>query len=262
MESYTPWTVTGNNIFEAWRDGKGNCQPGNGNDTGANLVEAMSSLSEPVLGGLQSMKFDFDNDGLVPNPCNNMNPEARPYKYSKIEAQVATLPSGIGSNWTVGGVKALSVPFYGQAGNATTESLWVQLQDTSKGYGTKVFYGAFAGETLDDFNEAAWHEWFIDLADFNVDLEHIVSITIGIGTEGSAVPGGSGSLFFDEIRLYAPTCVPSRATPAFALVDYAPEGAPDCKVDYKELAIMTRDWLQSDQTITPEAISPGPVLFY
>jgi len=261
METYTPWTVAGDNIFEAWRDGQGNCAPGNGNDTGSTLTEAMSSLSEPVLGGLQSMKYEFDNDGTVYSVCT-MTQVTVPYKYSRIEAQVATLPSSIGTDWTVGGVKALRVPFYGQAGNSTADPFWVQLQDGTKGYGTKVFYGTFAGESLADFNEASWHEWFIDLAEFNVDLTNVVSIVIGIGNEDGSGAQGSGTLYLDEIRLYAPTCVPSRSTAAFAKVDYAPEGNRDCVVDYKELAVMTRDWLQSDQTITLEAISTGPVLSY
>ena len=258
MESYTPWTTPNNNIFETWLDGFGDCA-GSGNDTGAVLTEN----ADPVLGGIQSMKYEFDNDGTVFSPCDSAQIGGR-LKYSKAEVQTSDLPSGIGSDWTVGGVRALYVPFYGQAGNATTESLWVQLQDGSKGYGDKVFYGAYEGESLDDFNEASWHDWYIDLADFGVDLGNVVSITLGIGkvgTEGETA-FGSGTLYFDEIRVYGPSCVPSRSTAAFAKVDYAPEGAADCKVDYKELEVMTRDWLQSDRTITPEAISPGPVAWY
>jgi len=221
----------------------------------------LTENADPVLGGVQSMKYEFDNDGTVFSPCDSAQ-ESGHLKYSKIEVQTSDLPSGFGSDWTIGGVKALRVPFYGLAANATTESLWVQLQDGSKGYGTKAFYGDYEGESLDDFNEPSWHDWYIDLADFDVDLGNVVSITLGIGDETKATAFGSGTLYFDEIRVYGPSCVPSRSTAAFALLDYAPEGNEDCKVDYKELEVMTRDWLQSDRTISPEAIATGPVLWY
>jgi len=257
MESYVIWSnPVGPHIFVAWRDGFGDCE-GSGNDTGAVLTENPT----PVLAGVQAMKYEFDNDGTVYSPCT-MGLVTGRHMYSRIEAQTATLPSGIGSDWTIDGVKALYVPFYGTPGNATTESLWVQLQDADKGYGTKVYYGTYEGESLDDFAEESWHHWYIDLADFDVDLSNVVSIVIGIGDESKDTAYGSGTLYFDEIRLYTPTCVPSRSSAAFALVDYAPEGNQDCVVDYKELAVMTRDWLQSDMTITPEAISPGPVAWY
>jgi len=239
MESYVIWSnPAGPHIFSAWRDGFGDCTTGNGNDTGSVLTENAS----PVLGGVQSMKYDFDNDGTVYSPCT-MGLVTGRHLYSRIEAQTATLPSGIGSDWTIEGVKALSIPFHGQAGNATTESLWVQLQDGAKGYGEKVFYGTYEGESLDDFDEESWHEWNIDLADFDVDLNDVVSIVIGIGNEDQTGAHGSGTLFLDELRLYAPTCVPSHRSAAFAKVDYAPKGNPDCVVNYKELEVMAGEWL-------------------
>ncbi|MHC4743522.1 MAG: LamG-like jellyroll fold domain-containing protein [Planctomycetota bacterium] len=233
MESYTPWTMPGNNIFEAWRDGEGNCIEGNGNDTGSTVTENMDASF--VLGGLQSMKYEFDNDGLVYSPCTMTN-TPRPYLYSRIEAQVATLPSGIGANWTVDGVKALQINFMGQLGNSTTEPLWVQLQDSSKTYGTKVFYGDQEGETIADMNNPSWHQWDIDLADFNVNLTNVVSIVIGIGNEGSATPGGSGTIYIDEIRLYTPRCMPNRAKPEADFDN-------SCQVDYPDVAELFEAWL-------------------
>jgi len=251
MESYVIWSnPAGPHIFVAWRDGFGDCSTGSGNDTGAVLTEVPS----PALGGIQSMKYEFDNDGTVYSPCT-MGLVTGRLKYSRIEAQTATLPSGIGSDWKVGGVKALYVPFYGQAGNATTESLWVQLQDGAKGYGEKVFYGTYEGESLDDLADESWHEWYIDLADFDVDLSNVVSIVIGIGDEAAKDTAfGSGTLYFDEMRLYVPRCVPSRHSEEFARLDFAPLGAPDCIVNYKELDVMADDWLLTDALETGELL--------
>ena len=51
-----------------------------------------------------------------------------------------------------------------------------------------------------------WTEWIIPLqvlADQGVDLTNVDRIAIGLGTRGNmTIPGGSGKMFFDDIRLY------------------------------------------------------------
>jgi len=52
---------------------------------------------------------------------------------------------------------------------------------------------------------SSWTEWNIDLKDFSgqgVDLTDVNSITIGFGDPISSQAGGSGKMFFDDIRLY------------------------------------------------------------
>ena len=53
-----------------------------------------------------------------------------------------------------------------------------------------------------------WTQWTIDLsafADQGVDLADVDRIAIGLGTEGNdTTPGGSGKMYFDDIRLYRP----------------------------------------------------------
>ena len=241
FEIYTNWNVPGDNIFETWRDGFGNCSPGNGNSTGSIATENPDPPG-PALDG-QSMKYDFDSDGTVLNPCS-MSQVPIPNLYSKVEAQTALLPSGIGSDWAGTGAKALQLSFHGQAGNAMTEPLWVQLKDAG-GYGTKAFYGDFAGESLADFNEASWHVWDIDLGDFGVNLGNVVSIVIGIGDEDSAVPGGSGTLYIDDVRLYSPRFMTDRLTPRPA--DYVFDGI----VNYLDMIVMIEDWLMTDYLHAP-----------
>ena len=200
MESYTPWTVPGNNIFEIWEDGFGDCTGRNGNLTGSMVTEN----PEPVLGGDQSMRFDYDNDGEVFNPCTMMM-QSIPYRYSKAEAQIAELPSGIGPNWSPCGTTQLVVNFYGQAGNEVeqVDPLWVEIKDAA-GNSAKVVYGDRQGEYPQRLTEASWHEWVIDMGEFaedGVDVTDVASIAIGVGSEGATAPGGSGTLYFDEIRL-------------------------------------------------------------
>jgi len=100
-----------------------------------------------------------------------------------------------------------------------------------------------------------WTEWNIDLKDFldqGVDLSNVNSITIGIGDEDNPQPGGSGQMFFDDIRLYQPRYVPGKATPLKA--DFTGDGI----VDDDDLEIMLNDWLLGDYTVYPTP--PGPAV--
>ncbi|MBN2136269.1 MAG: hypothetical protein JW720_00530 [Sedimentisphaerales bacterium] len=242
FETYVLWSEPGNHVFEIWLDGIGNCDLENGNDTGA-IVTEHKDPPGPVLEGAQSMKYDFDNDGMVLNPCNSTI-EPRTYLYSRTEAQVAALPSGITSDWESKGVKAMEINFHGTAANALTESLWVRLKDSS-GYGAKVFYGDAPGENITDVNEESWHVWDINLADLTVDLADVVSITIAIGDEEAAAPGGSGTIYIDDIRLYIPRFMPEKLTPRPA--DYDFDGDINCN----DLMIMIEDWLVTDYYTQP-----------
>jgi hypothetical protein len=53
-----------------------------------------------------------------------------------------------------------------------------------------------------------WMEWVIPLqsfADQGINLTNVDRIAIGLGTRGNmTIPGGSGKMYFDDIRLYQP----------------------------------------------------------
>jgi hypothetical protein len=51
---------------------------------------------------------------------------------------------------------------------------------------------------------SVWTEWVIDLkafADQGVDLTKVKALTLGIGDKSNPAPGGSGKMYFDDIRL-------------------------------------------------------------
>ena len=62
----------------------------------------------------------------------------------------------------------------------------------------------------------AWTEWVIslqELAGQGLNLIDVDRIAIGVGTRGNmTVPGGSGKMFFDDIRLYGPRDIVIAAT--------------------------------------------------
>ena len=187
------------------------------------------------------MKYEYDNDGIVRNPCKLDIEEPRD-KYSEIKANVADLPSGIGPDWTAGGAKALSIQFYGDPNNdaGATEQMYVKLN------GVKVVYDG----DMDDIRQAWWHEWNIDLASFSgLDLKNVTQIGIGFGDEtNTTTPGGSGHVYFDDISLYPSRCVLSKRPADFAKVDYA---GGDCFVDLEEFVMMGRDWHEADFSASP-----------
>ena len=253
MEKYVPG-VTDPNIYKIWVDGAGDCVSIPGNNSGALVDISTLAALGPVHGDQQAMKFVYDNDGTVNNPCTGGT--ATRLTYSKAEALVVKLPSGIGSNWIVGGVKALSLWFYGDPLNLI-EPMWVRLTDASNNT-AKVLYGKYADEDVKDVNEASWHEWLIDLTVPGVNVSNVKSIAIGVGNETGAA-GSSGTLYFDDIRLYTPRCILTRRPADYAKFDYAPEGTPggDCVINGLELEIMTRDWLQYDYNVNPVAPNPA-----
>jgi hypothetical protein len=53
----------------------------------------------------------------------------------------------------------------------------------------------------------SWTEWSIPLqafADQGVNLANVNTIALGLGNRNNPVAGGSGTMYFDDIRLYAP----------------------------------------------------------
>jgi hypothetical protein len=225
MESYgdanTPGEP-GSRIWYTWRDGAGwsNPAPGwGGNGTGA-MVDVGTAV---VNTGNQSLKYDYDNDGTLGG-----SPAAY---YSEATANIDDLTT-IGRDWTKGGVKALSLWFYGDPGNAATatEQMYVKVG------GAKVVYDG----DMADIQEASWHEWNIDLADFaalGANLNNVTQISIGFGNENNTTAGGSGVVYFDDIRLYPARCVPERKAPPAA------DLTGDCVVDYLDIDLMAADWL-------------------
>ena len=128
-----------------------------------------------VHGGLQSMPLKYDNT-VAP-------------KFS--EAERTFDPP---QDWTKHGVTTLVLYFRGQVTNAPA-AVYVKIN------GTKVPFGNDAATAL-----PVWRQWTIPLAATGADLKSVKSLIIGI--EG----GGKGTLFLDDIRLYA--AAPQAVSPA------------------------------------------------
>ena len=178
FESYNdidPPDPASHRIFETWIDGFGTTT--NGALVGNNLPPYAERTV--VHSGAQSMPYAYDNN----------------LKFSEVTLTL----SGAARDWTRQGVASVSLWFRGLAANAP-ERMYVVLN------GTAVVYNNDTSLT----QKTAWTEWVIPLQDFaGVNLANVTSITIGLGTRGNtATAGGTGKMYFDDIRLYRPGIAP------------------------------------------------------
>ncbi len=176
FESYNdldPAETDSNRIFNAWIDGYG--IPTNGSLVGYdNPPFAEQTI---VHSGNQSMPLYYDNS----------------VGYSE-----ATLTLTYPRDWTEKGVSTLTIWFSGDSANAA-ETLYVALNGN-------------AIVTNDNPNAAqidVWTEWNIDLQSFGVNLANVNTIALGLGNKNNPQAGGSGTIYFDDIRLYPPPPEPA-----------------------------------------------------
>jgi len=209
----------------------GNWLDGIDNGTGSTLY--LGVPSDPTHTGAQSLMYIYYNAS----------------GYSEAERVINTGER----DWTEAGLKALTLFFYGDPGNdaGSTEQMYCGIEDAGTNYG-EVQYGAGPGEDMSDLQEAEWHEWNIAISDFTGTTPGDVRrFFIGIGERASSTPGGSGTLYFDDIRLSPPKCVPIFGP------DYDFSG--NCIVDVADVGIMADAWLASDACLPVTAPTASPV---
>jgi len=192
VDDFEDYDVGNNEIWWAWIDGLGYAShptlpahPGNGTGSIVGDETTGSYMEETIVhGGGKSMPVFYDN-----------NQQAK-FRYSEVEKTLSSR-----RDWTEEGVGVLSLWFYGVASNAA-EPMYVALNGN-------------AVVTHDNPNAAQldqWTEWTIDLqrfADQGVNLANVNTIAIGLGNKKNPVAGGSGTMYFDDIRLYRPPPEPA-----------------------------------------------------
>ena len=168
-----------------------------------------------------------DGNSMEYNYRNNFSPY-----YS--EATRIFSPS---MDWTENELKSFSLWFHGGPDNAP-EQLYLRITDGNSPRGEVTIVYEDSNDLIQE-PEDSWHEWNIVLSDLSsaVDLTDVNGITIGFG---DGVPaGGSGYVYFEDIRLYPRRCVRAHS---YGFGDIT----GDCSVDYKDVEIMAQDWLIYD----------------
>jgi len=176
FESYNdidPPDPQSNRIFEAWLDGYG--IPTNGALVGNDLPPYAEQTI--VHNGIQSMPYFYDNS----------------VGYSE-----ATLTLTYPRDWTEKGVNKLTIWFRGDSANAA-ETLYVALNGSA----------VVNHDNPDAAQIANWTQWNIDLQAFGINLANVNTIALGLGNKNNPQAGGSGTMYFDDIRLYPPPPEPA-----------------------------------------------------
>jgi len=189
VDDFEDYDVGNNEIWWSWIDGLGYAShptlpahPGNGTGSMVGDETTGSYMEETIVhGGSQSMPVFYDNSIL---------------RYSEVE-KTLTYPR----DWTENGVNKLSIWFRGVSDNAA-ETLYVVLNGSA----------VVSHDNPDAAQIARWTEWTIDLqafADQGVNLANVNTISLGLGDRNNPQAGGSGTMYFDDIRLYPPAPDPT-----------------------------------------------------
>jgi hypothetical protein len=172
------------------------------------------TLSLATSGGhdaAKTMKFDYNNSGA-------------PY-YSEAQDSAADF------DWTISDVLAIDIWFKGNAGNAAVP-MYAALEDND---GNPV--AVITNSDANIVKTAEWTVWRIKLSDFTgVNLSNIKKFYLGFGNRSTPSAGGSGTVYFDDIRLYRSRCLEK---PMVDIND-------DCVVDFEDFAIMAANWMISN----------------
>ncbi len=116
----------------------------------------------------------------------------------------ATLTLTYPRDWTENGISTLSFWFRGSSDNAA-ETLYVALNGSA----------VVSHDNPDAAQVDEWTEWVIPLsapgafADQGVNLANVNTIALGLGNKNNPQAGGSGTMYFDDIRLYLPPAEPA-----------------------------------------------------
>ena len=204
-------------------------------DSYANTTELTAVWSDYWTNGTTSEIF------LEKDPNNVIDGNSLEYSFDNsysphyAESRRIFSPS---MDWAIGGAKALVLSFHGSADN-DAERLYLEVTDTSGNRGTVAYEDS---NDLIQEQADAWHEWNIELAEFSsggVDLNDVNGIAIGFGDKDNPAVGGSGWVYFENIRVYPTRC---RWDISHAYGD----ATGDCAVDHEDVEVLGEDWLAHD----------------
>jgi len=230
------WYQTHQELRDVWKDSTTGTIPNNKAELFVESADANKFLDT----GEQSMRFYYRNMAATSGAGCTAE---------------ANLPLEVGTDWTVGGVKALVVNFCGDTDNGqedhrsytlANDRLWLSLVDGGSNEGIMRL------PDMNDVIDGQWHTWNISLLDPNfsgVDMNNVAKVYIGFGGVKGEAPSKYGAgyddligdtVWFDDISLYPPRCMPELTgiDTLYSLGDFT----EDCNTDYFDLEIMARDW--------------------
>jgi hypothetical protein len=198
--------------------------------------------------GAGVMQFDYDNR-------NNVHGA---FYFSEARFDANGTGAG-GEDWTGGGAlpdpnnkaRALAISYTGRPSNSTNrpdtidpdyDRMYVAIADAAGHLSSNVVKISIPDAQRTDGQQ----RWDINLYDLNkpdVNLKSVKYLYLGFGVRCNApYMAGSGTVMFDDIRLYPRRCVPEYASPDLT---------GDCRVDINDVNAFVDQWLSKQKTVTP-----------
>jgi hypothetical protein len=153
LRSSTTRDLHGSGRRRIWTPVDGCGTATNGSQVG--YVQAPFAEKTVIHGGTQSMPLAYDNVGAG-------------------KTSEATRTFDAAQDWTAGGLKSLSLWFYGAPDNAG--QLYVKINNA------KVLYNGPAA----DLKRKQWQPWNIDLTTLGASVSNVTKLTIGVEGTGAA----------------------------------------------------------------------------
>jgi hypothetical protein len=178
--------------------------------------------------GAGTMRYDYDD---FSNPHNS-------YYFSEVRFDAN------GLDWTGGDAlpnndkaRSLAISYIGELDNDADpvfDRMYVAIEDTAGNFGSIVNSDPEAQRT------SSWKQWNVNLTDLNspnnVSLRAVRYLYLGFGVRGNTTnPGGTGTVRFDDIRLYQRRCVQGYGPTA--------DLTGDCRVNLDDMKVMSQEWL-------------------
>lgn len=157
-------------------------------------------------------------------------------------------------NWTDNSVESMSIYVHGDINNDGNDlTVYLELQDAETNIAREYYSATITELRRGDWE--GWLRWDLDLGKFDnggVDLTQVQSISIGY----DGMSGGSGVLYFDDIRLYASRCLGyySRQQGDFI--------GNDCEVDNRDFATLATYWGETGTLINAVAPSDANLIIW
>jgi len=203
-----------------------------------------------------TMRYDYDNYH------GNVNCSSCYFSEVRFDAN--------GEDWTGGGAlpdndkaRVLAISYIGGPRNSSDnkydpnyDKMYVAIEDTGTNFGSIILNSDPEGQRM-----SVQKQWKVSLTDLNspdVNLKAVKYLYLGFGIRCNAgLQGGTGTVTFDDIRLYQRHCVP----------EYGPVAdlSGDCRVDINDVNMFADQWLSKQTVVTPKEpcnIDPNLVLWY
>ncbi|MFC1603565.1 LamG-like jellyroll fold domain-containing protein [Planctomycetota bacterium] len=179
VDDFEDYDVGNKEIWWVWKDGLGHvaydnelAYPGNGTGSAVGDENSPSYMEETIVhSGAKSMSVSYDNS----------------------TAGLSEVTRTLNADWTQDDVLTLTVFYRGKLSN-DVEPMYIALN------GIEINH-----DNPQAARASGWNQWDIllqDFADLGVDLTDVKTMTIGFGNKANPVPGGSGKVLIDDIRLY------------------------------------------------------------